>query len=165
MSTLLTLHNYRRTRIRADTGSIYGQYKISVEWNRSSGYLISGLHIHYFSYFISQKYLFDHIKSLQCYELIRRCSPLPLMLASQLTYDLHPLAVNGHWCRDSYELLTIFTFRTHSQFNLQRVKNFFCSLIVIVSFYITDTYCVRLTKFCAHYGRKKWWNVTLQCDR
>ena len=29
------------------------------------------------------------INSLQCYQLTRRCSPLPLMLASPLTYAVH----------------------------------------------------------------------------
>ena len=35
---------------------------------------------------LSRKHLFEHIKSLQCYELIKRSSPLPLMLVSPLTY-------------------------------------------------------------------------------
>ena len=35
---------------------------------------------------LSRNFLFEHINTLQCYELIRRCSPLPLMLA----YAVHP---------------------------------------------------------------------------
>ena len=35
----------------------------------------------------SEKYLFEYIKSLECYELPRRCGTLPLMLVSPLTYS------------------------------------------------------------------------------
>ena len=40
---------------------------------------------------ISQKYLFEHIKILQCYALTRRLNHLALMLASPLTYAVY------HW--------------------------------------------------------------------
>ena len=45
--------------------------------------------------FISRKYLFDRIKSLQCYELTRRCNRLP---HHRLTlYTLGLCIVNVHW--------------------------------------------------------------------
>ena len=47
---------------------------------------------------IYQKYLFEHIKSLQSYELTGRCSPLPLMLTSLLTYAVYPLLCNKIQC-------------------------------------------------------------------
>ena len=47
-----------------------------------------------FSKSLPRNCLFEHINSLQCYELTRRCSPLPLMLASPLTYAVHPWSVH-----------------------------------------------------------------------
>ena len=43
---------------------------------------------------ISQKYLSEHFKSLKCYKLSRRCSPLPLMLASPMTCAVYPWPVD-----------------------------------------------------------------------
>ena len=43
---------------------------------------------------LSRNFLFEHIKSLQCCELTRRCSPLPAVLASPLTYALNLNIVN-----------------------------------------------------------------------
>ena len=61
---------------------------------------------------MSQKYLYEYIKSLQCYGLTRRCSPLPLMLALPLisAVILGLCIVNVHRCRNSDEFFTIFTF-------------------------------------------------------
>ena len=56
---------------------------------------------------ISLKYFFERIKSLQCYELPRRCNPLPLMQASPYMY-LGLDIVNSHWCRNSNGFSTIF---------------------------------------------------------
>ena len=56
---------------------------------------------------ISLKYFFERIKSLECYELPRRCSPLPLMQASPYVY-LGLDIVNFHWCRNSNGFSTIF---------------------------------------------------------
>ena len=39
--------------------------------------------------FAGGNYLFEHINSLQYYELTGKCSLLPLMLASPLTYAVH----------------------------------------------------------------------------
>ena len=47
-----------------------------------------------FSFIISRKYLFKRVKSAQCYELLRRCSPLHLMLALLLTYAVYLWSVH-----------------------------------------------------------------------
>ena len=54
----------------------------------------------YLNDIILRKWLFEHIKSLQCYDLVRRCShshTLPLTLMCIIGLCI----VNVHWCRNS----------------------------------------------------------------
>ena len=43
---------------------------------------------------LSRNCLFGSIDSWQCYELTRRCSPLPLMLASPFTFAVFPWSLH-----------------------------------------------------------------------
>ena len=51
-----------------------------------------------FPKYLSKNCLLERINSLQWYELTRRCSPLPLMLPSPLTYVVYPWSVH---CKSS----------------------------------------------------------------
>ena len=68
---------------------------------------------------ISRKYLFECTKSLQCYQLTWRCSPDPLLLASQISYAVHPWSVHCKCAlmQKQRQCLIIFTFCIRSDFS------------------------------------------------
>ena len=77
---------------------------------------LGGLYLEWFSCFpkyLSKNCLLERINSMQWYELTRRCSPLPLMLPSPLTYVVYPWSVHCKICNKaetSHEFFNYFHF-------------------------------------------------------
>ena len=79
---------------------------------------------------ISRKYLFEPVKRLQCYELTRKCSPLPLFAGFTMTYAVYLWFVHSECAlmQNLWQILTIFTFVIRLKMESGRPRERICNV-------------------------------------
>ena len=123
-------------------------WKENDEWKNNSGEADTFKRCHLFQNktkrdcYLSQKYLFESINSLQCHGLNTRCSPLPLILSSPLTYAVIPLVCTSYMRNKVGYEWTNYCHHSGLPDSFQQLLGIITSCQVIIIFPLRDSGCM-----------------------